>query len=385
MWKVQIPKTESKVEEATLVKWYKKEGDNVNTGELIAEAETFKAIIEIDSPNAGIIYKIFVEEGETVSVNTVIAIIIEEGEEVSFGDIKPFLRNQKEESVSLKKEKIHSPQKDLTHDIDIKNEKIKIVPIARKLALENGVDLSLINASGPGGAITKKDVERFVSKKREKKNFTIKEVYQLTKVQKISAERLTDSYKNIPQFTLFRKIDIASLLKRRKEVNARLDLHLSLVDFIIEALIPAFKKFPEFNAIFEEGNYKFIEEININLAVATERGLVAPVLKDLEEKYIFEIAQLRREITNKALEGKLQPEDFEQGTFTITNLGSQGIEYFTPLINPPQVAILGIGKSEGTSLPLSISMDHRIIDGAKGADFLEFLFKKLASGPKEGD
>jgi pyruvate dehydrogenase E2 component (dihydrolipoamide acetyltransferase) len=385
MWKVQIPKTESKVEEATLVKWYKKEGDNVNTGELIAEAETFKAIIEIDSPNAGIIYKIFVEEGETVSVNTVIAIIIEEGEEVSFGDIKPFLRNQKEESVSLKKEKIPSPQKDLTHDIDIKNEKIKIVPIARKLALENGVDLSLINASGPGGAITKKDVERFVSKKREKKNFTIKEVYQLTKVQKISAERLTDSYKNIPQFTLFRKIDIASLLKRRKEVNARLDLHLSLLDFIIEALIPAFKKFPEFNAIFEEGNYKFIEEININLAVATERGLVAPVLKDLEEKYIFEIAQLRREITNKALEGKLQPEDFEQGTFTITNLGSQGIEYFTPLINPPQVAILGIGKSEGTSLPLSISMDHRIIDGAKGADFLEFLFKKLASGPKEGD
>jgi pyruvate dehydrogenase E2 component (dihydrolipoamide acetyltransferase) len=385
MWKVQIPKTESKVEEATLVKWYKKEGDNVDTGELIAEAETFKALIEINSPNAGIIYKIFVEEGETVSVNTVIAMIIEEGEEVSFGDIKPFLRNQKEESVSLKKEKIPSPQKDLTHDIDIKNEKIKIAPIARKLALENGVDLSLINASGPGGAITKKDVERFVSKKREKKNFTIKEVYQLTKVQKISAERLTDSYKNIPQFTLFRKIDIASLLKRRKEVNARLDLHLSLVDFIIEALIPAFKKFPEFNAIFEEGNYKFIEEININLAVATERGLVAPVLKDLEEKYIFEIAQLRREITNKALEGKLQPEDFEQGTFTITNLGSQGIEYFTPLINPPQVAILGIGKSEGTSLPLSISMDHRIIDGAKGADFLEFLFKKLASGPKEGD
>jgi len=385
MWKIQIPKTESKVEEATLVKWYKKEGDNVDAGELIAEVETFKALVEINSSNTGIVYKIFVEEGETVPVNTVIAMIIEEEEEISFEDIKPFLRNQKEESGSLKKEKIYFPQKDLTHSSDIKNEKIKIAPIARKLALEKGVDLSLINGSGPGGAITKKDIEDYLSKTREKTIFNIKEVHELTKVQKISAERLTYSYKNIPQFTLCRKIDIASLLSIRKEVNARLDQHLSLVDFIIKALILTFEKFPEFNAIFEEENYKFIKEININLAVATDRGLMAPVLKNLEGKDIYEIAQLRRELTDKALERKLQPEDFEQGTFTITNLGLQGIEYFTPLINSPQVAILGIGKLEKMSLPLSLSMDHRIIDGAKGADFLQFLSKKLASYQNGGD
>lgn len=383
MWKIQIPKTESKVEEATLFKWHKKEGDRVIKGELIAEIETFKAAVEINSPETGIIYKIFVKEEETVPVNTVIAILIEEGEEISPEDIKPFLRNQKEESVSLKKEKISFPKKDLTHSSDIKNKKIKIAPIARKLALAKGVDLSLINGSGPGGAITKKDIEGYLSKTKEKTNFTIKEVCRLTEVQKISAERLTYSYKNIPQFTLCRKIDIASLLNIRKEVSARLDQHLSLVDFIIKALVLTFKKFPEFNAIFEEENYKFIKEININLAVATDRGLMVPVLKNLEGKDIFEISQSRRDITDKALKGKLQPEDFEKGTFTITNLGLQGIEYFNPIINPPQVAILGIGKSEKMSLPLSLSMDHRIIDGAKGADFLQLLSKKLASYQKE--
>jgi len=204
-------------------------------------------------------------------------------------------------------------------------------------------------------------------------------------VQKITAKRLTYSYKNIPQFTLCRKIDITSLLNIRKEVSARLDQHLSLVDYIIKALILTFKKFPEFNAIFEEENYKFIKEININLAVATDRGLMVPVLKNLEDKDIFEISQLRREITDKALKGKLQPEDFEKGTFTITNLGLQGIEYFNPIINPPQVAILGMGKSQKISLPLSLTVDHRVIDGAKGADFLQFLSKKLASYQNGGD
>ena len=385
MWKIQIPKTESKVEEATLFKWHKKEGDKVIKGELVVEIETFKAAVEINSPAAGIIYKILIKEGETVPVNTVIAILIEEGEEISPEDIKPFLRNQKEESVSLKKEKISFPKKDLTHSSDIKNKKIKIAPIARKLALAKGVDLSLINGSGPGGAITKKDIEGYLSKTKEKTNFTIKKVYRLTEVQKISAERLTYSYKNIPQFTLCRKINISSLLNLRNNLNAQSDQHLSLVDFIIKALILTFKKFPEFNAIFEEENYKFIKEININLAVATNRGLMVPVLKNLEGKDIFEISQLRREITDKALKGKLQPEDFEKGTFTITNLGLQGIEYFSPIINPPQVAILGIGKSEKMSLPLSLSLDHRIIDGAQGADFLQLLSKKLASYQNGGD
>ena len=383
MWKIQIPKTESKVEEATLFKWYKNEGDKVVKGELVAEIETFKAAVEIECPGTGIIYKIFVKEGETVPVNTIIAILIEEGEEISPEDIKPFLRDQKIEGFSQKEEKVSFPKKDLTYSSDIKNEKIKIAPIARKLALAKGVDLSLINGSGPGGVITKKDIEGYLSKTIKKTNFTIKEIVKLTEVQKISAERLTYSYKNIPQFTLCRKIDITSLLSIRKEVNVRLNQRFSLVDFIIKALILTLKKFPEFNAIFEEENYKFIKEININLAVATDRGLMAPVLKNLEGKDIFEIAQLRREITDKALKGKLQPEDFEKGTFTITNLGLQYIEYFNPIINPPQVAILGMGKLENASLPLSLSMDHRIIDGTKGADFLQLLSKKLDSNQME--
>ena len=375
MWKIQIPKTESKVEEATLFKWHKKEGDKVIKGELVAEIETFKAAVEINSPNTGIIYRIFVKEGETVPVNTVIAILIEEGEEISPEDIKPFLRNQKKDSLHPEEGKLISSVNDIVSG-DIKREKIKIAPVARKLALEKEVDLSLIDGSGPGGAITKKDIEEYLSKKGKKTNFTIKEVCELNGVQKISAERLTYSYKNIPQFTLCRKVDISSILVLRKSLNTQPDQHLSLIDFIIKSLVRAFEKYPGFNAIFEEGKYKFIKEININLAIATERGLMVPVLNNLERKNIFEIAQIRRDITNKALKGKLQPQDFEGGTFTLTNLGLQDIEYFNPIINPPQVAILGIGKSD-SFLPLSLTVDHRVIDGIRGADFLQFLSNLL--------
>jgi pyruvate dehydrogenase E2 component (dihydrolipoamide acetyltransferase) len=162
MWKIQIPKTESKVEEATLFKWHKKEGDKVIKGELVAEIETFKAAVEINSPNTGIIYRIFVKEGETVPVNTVIAILIEEGEEISPEDIKPFLRNQKKDSLHPEEGKLISSVNDIVSG-DIKREKIKIAPVARKLALEKEVDLSLIDGSGPGGAITKKDIEEYLS------------------------------------------------------------------------------------------------------------------------------------------------------------------------------------------------------------------------------
>ena len=375
MWKIQIPKTESKVEEATLFKWHKNEGDKVVKGELVAEIETFKAAVEINSPGSGILYKMFVKEGETVPVNTVIAILIEEGEEISSESIEPFLQNQKKDNISLEEEKLISPVNDMISG-DIKREKIKIAPVARKLALEKEVDLSLIDGSGPGGVITKKDIEKYISKKGKKTNFTIKEVHELIGVQKISAERLTYSYKNIPQFTLCRKMDISSILILRKNLNTQPDQHLSLIDFIIKSLVLTFEKFPGFNAILEEGKYKFVKEKNINLAIATERGLMVPVLNNLENKSIFEIAQIRRDITNKALKGKLQPEDFEGGTFTITNLGLQDIEYFNPIINPPQVAILGIGKSD-SFLPLSFTVDHRVIDGIKGAAFLQFLSNLL--------
>lgn len=372
MWKVQIPKTESKVEEATLSRWHKKEGDKVQKDELIAEIETFKALIEINAPNTGIIQKIFVKEGETVPVNTVIAIIAEEGENISDEDLKPFLQSKegKEEASS---------------DTPTRREKVKIAPVARKLASEKGIDISLVNGSGPEGAISKKDVEKFLSQEKEEKDFNIKEIFRLTKVQQLSADRLTESYKNIPQFTLFRRINIDPLIKKRKEINSQSELHLSLIDFIIEALIRSFKKFPEFNAVFTEGSCKLVKDINIGLAIATERGLMVPVLKNLEEKNIHKIARLRIDTTQKALEGKLKPEEFEHGTFTITNLGLQEIEYFTPIINTPQVAILGIGKTENNFLPMSFTVDHRIIDGVKGAEFLKYLAIQLDVGRKERD
>jgi len=346
MWKITVPKTENTVREATLVRWHKNEGEKVEKGEIIAEMETFKAIVEITSPGEGTLYKKFIEEGEEVPISTVIAVIAEKGEKISSESIKIFSR-------------------------------IKIAPIARKLAQDKGIDLSLIKGSGPLGAITKEDIEGYLQK--GKKDLSIKETRELIGIQKITAQRMTFSYQNIPQFSLCRKVDISRILKIKNNINCEGNFHLSLVDFMLKALVYAFEKFPEFNAVFEDNTHKLIEEINIGLAVSTERGLIVPVIRNLKGKKIDEIAQIRKNITEQALRGKLQPEDLEKGTFTVTNLGLQGIEYFNPLINPPQVAILGMGKSENMSLPLSLTMDHRILDGVKGAEFLQFLSEKLAS------
>jgi len=362
MWEIKIPKTESTVREATLIKWYKKEGEKVTKGEVIAEVETFKATVEITSSEDGILYKKFVNEGETMPVNAVIAILAKEGEKVSPEAIKAFSQaKEKAESLSTSKSSFE--------------EKVKAAPAARKLAQERNIDLTFIKGSGPAGVITKEDVESYLQKERT--DFSIKEARKLTGVRKVTAQRLSFSYQSIPQFTLHRKVDITQVAKIRSDINAQCGFHLSLVDFVLKALIYTLEKFPEFNAVFEEDTHKLIEEINIGIAIATEKGLVVPVIRNLKEKKVFEIAQTRESITEQALQGKLQPKDFEGGTFTVTNLGLQEIEYFTPLINPPQVAILGIGKAE-SSLPLSLSIDHRVIDGVQGAMFLQFLSEMLA-------
>lgn len=376
MLEIKIPKTEATVREATLLKWYKKEGEKVAKGEVIAEVETFKATVEITSPREGVFYKKFVEEGETVPVNTIIAVLAEKGEEISPEAIKTF---------SQAKGKMGS----LLAPEDLSAKKIKAAPTARKLAQERKIDLSLVEGSGPRGVITKRDVKNYLQKKSF---FSIKEARQLTGVRRTIAQRLTLSYQNIPQVSLHRKVDITQLVTIRKDINNQCDSHLSLVDFILKALACTLKEYPEFNALFEEDAHKLIEEINIGLAVATDKGLVVPVIRNVGKKEIFEITQIRKNTTERALQGNLQPEDFEGGTFTVTNLGPLEIENFNPLINPPQVAILGIGKVEESlvraknkeirtrlSLPLSLSFDHRIIDGAQGARFLQTLAEVLAS------
>lgn len=236
--------------------------------------------------------------------------------------------------------------------------------------------MSLIKGSGPGGAITKDDIENYL---REKSDFSIKEIRTLTGIQRITAQRLTLSYQTIPQFTLFRNVDIARIVKIKDDVRAEQGVRLSLVDFVMKSLVYALEKFPQFNAVFEADTHKLIEQINIGLAVTTNKGLVVPVLKDLKEKTIIEIAQMRITFTDQALQEKLQPKDFEEGTFTLTNLGLYGIQSFTPLINPPQVAILGTGKATESLLPLSLTVDHRVIHGAQGAEFLQFISGMLTS------
>lgn len=375
MWEIKIPKTEPTVKEATLLKWHKEEGEEVKKGEVIVEVETYKATVELSSPEDGICYKRLVEEDETVPVGTVVAIIAKKSEKISSGVIENL--SQTKETVGFLVSKNFSAKK------------VKAAPAARKLAQEKKIDLSLVKGSGPRGVITTRDVENYLQKKSF---FSIKEARQLTSVRRTIAQRLTLSYQNIPQVSLHRKVDITQLVKIRKNINNQCNCQLSLVDFIIKALACTLKEYPEFNALFEEDAHKLIEEINIGLAIATDKGLVVPVIRNVRKKEIFEITQIRKNTTERALQGNLQPEDFEGGTFTLTNLGPLEIENFNPLINPPQVAILGIGKVEESlirvenkeiksrlSLPLSISFDHRIIDGAQGARFLQTLAEMLAS------
>ena len=410
---ILMPALSPTMEEGTLSKWLVKEGDTVTSGDLIAEIETDKATMEVESIDDGTIGKILVHEGqESVKVNEPIAILLLDGENLS--DIKSIKKVPPTESVQ-EIEKIESKEKlnfssnktskiNLDTNINIENLKknetrIFASPLAKRIAKQKDVDLSLVNGSGPNGRILKADIENFNNNKDLLQNEIISnnnnsELIKNSSMRKTIAERLVKSKNEAPHFYLSLDCNIDQLLKIRSMINLKSNdkYKISVNDMIIKAASSSLIKVPKANASWENENTRYFNNTDISVAVAIDGGLITPIIKDVQSKGLLEISEDMKLLANKAKDGKLLPEEYVGGSFSISNLGMYGIKEFSAVINPPQGAILAVGSGEkrpivindqltiASIMTVTLSCDHRVVDGAVGAQFLS-VFKDFIENP----
>ena len=412
---ILMPALSPTMEEGTLSKWLVKEGDKVEPGDLIAEIETDKATMEVEAIDDGIIGKILVSEGqESIKVNSPIAILLSEGENLSNNtnsnevkkEIKPDSQNVNENIVKITdiKDNAQTPkavsENSKKPNIRLhKQERIFASPLAKRIAKQRDIQLNLINGSGPQGRILKIDVDNFDTKKSNStslKNLE-NESFKIVKnsaMRRTIAERLVKSKNEAPHFYLSLDCNIDELLKVRKIINSKSndEYKISVNDMIIKASSASLLKVPKANASWENENTKYYHNTDISVAVAIEGGLITPIVKNVQSKGLLEISMDMKNLVNKAKDGKLQPEEYIGGSFSISNLGMYGIKEFSAVINPPQGCILAVGSAEkravvindeisiATIMTVTLSCDHRVVDGAVGAEFLS-EFKNLIENP----
>ena len=410
-----MPALSPTMEEGTLSKWLVKEGDKVESGDLIAEIETDKATMEVEAIEDGIIGKILVSEGqESIKVNSPIAILLSEGENLSENEIstesnkeiKQEVQKDKENVVQINDVKNNDEISKSTSDIITKSyikidklERIFASPLAKRIAKQRDIPLSSIKGSGPYGRILKIDVDNFDIQKieypglnnLESKNF---EIVKNSAMRKTIAERLVKSKNEAPHFYLSLDCNIEELLKVRKTLNSKSndEYKISVNDMIIKASSATLLKVPKANASWEYENTKYFRNTDISVAVAIEGGLITPIVKNVQSKGLLEISNDMKNLASKAKDGKLQPDEYIGGSFSISNLGMYGIKEFSAVINPPQGCILAVGSGEkrpivinneisiATIMTVTLSCDHRVVDGAVGAEFLS-EFKNLIENP----
>lgn len=366
------------VKTATIAKWYKKVGDKVNQGEAILSAETAKVTVDIVAPESGIIIKILYDEGDDVDINETIA-IIDESSIISNKEQESNIVENYSEIIELQSES-NKESKD----------RIMITPLARVLAAENNINISEIKNTVSVGRIKKQDVLNYI--KENEKKLSHEQVNDKKLVNKIKlsgrrkgiAKKMTSSSTNIPHVTIMMDANIEKLKEIRSVINNSNpnEMKLSLTDFIIYLTVKALKRFPLMNSHFINDEIIMYSNINIGVAVDLEEGLLVPVIKNCDAKSIFDISLELKQLSEKAKNKTITPNEVTDGTFTITNLGMYNVEYFTPIINEPEVAILGVGaiKKDKEMLPLSLSFDHRVVDGAPAARFLNGL-KEILENP----
>ena len=405
---ILMPALSPTMEEGTLSKWLVKEGDKVVSGDLIAEIETDKATMEVEAIDDGIIGKILVSEGqESIKVNAPIAILLSEGEKLSEStssdeakkEIELEVQNENEKIVKINEVKDKLQATNIITKISnksdykpIKQDRVFATPLAKRIAKQKDIQLSSIKGSGPLGRILKIDVDNFViessnnltAKRPELNNF---EIVKNSAMRKTIADRLVKSKNEAPHFYLSLDCNIDELLKVRKSLNLKSndEYKISVNDMIIKASSAALIKVPKANASWENENTKYFKNTDISVAVAIEGGLITPIIKNVQSKGLIDISVNMKNLANKAKDGKLLPEEYVGGSFSISNLGMYGIKEFSAVINPPQGCILAVGSGEkrpivindeisiATIMTVTLSCDHRVVDGAKGSKFLQDL------------
>ncbi|MCF8474535.1 MAG: pyruvate dehydrogenase complex dihydrolipoamide acetyltransferase [Emcibacter sp.] len=403
-----MPALSPTMEKGTLAKWKVKEGDSVESGTIIAEIETDKATMEYESIDEGVVGKILVAEGsEDVAVGTLIAILLEDGEDKSALDkmtsatvtkaatIAPVKAEKKAISTPSSPAPSSAPLSAPPLTKSVAGGRVFSSPLARRLAEQKGVNVADIMGTGPKGRVVKSDVENFIPVTGKASTQTVVisaegdapyEEIKLSNMRKTIAKRLTESKQTVPHFYLGVDINLDNLLAARKELNNMSDDYkISVNDFIIRACALALKKVPAANVQFGGDVMRHYSRSDISMAVAIEGGLITPVIKGAEHKGLRQISEEAKALAKKAREGKLAPEEYQGGTFSISNLGMMGIKQFQAVINPPQAAILAVGSGEqrvivkdgnmmvATVMSINLACDHRAIDGAVGAEFLSAI------------
>ncbi len=433
MPEIQMPKLSDTMTEGTLVAWKKKKGDKVTAGDVIAEIETDKATMEWESPEDGTLTEIFVEEGGKVEVGQKIAFIGEPGEEKGSEPPKteqketekPAEAKEKETAPPQTKEKPAEPKEKAPASkekapephpakSDDEGTRLKASPVARRLAGELGVDLSSIEGSGPEGRITESDVRaaaKSVAEVADRGKLQQTSAQhsppaprpgkgsriQLSGMRKGIAERLVQSKGPVPHFYLNIDVDASPLMTARSELKAAgEDSDMSKItvnDFILKAAVMAAVKVPKVNASYDGDAVVQFADVDLGIAVAIEDGLLTPVIRAAQNKSLREISALAKDLASRARNKRMKPEEFQGGNFTVSNLGGMGIDSFSAIINPPQGFILAVGAIRklpvidncdaivvGQRMSIWMSCDHRVIDGALGAQYLKEL-RQLLENP----
>ncbi|MGQ5114082.1 dihydrolipoamide acetyltransferase family protein [Bacillus halotolerans] len=383
--KVVMPKLGMAMKQGEVSIWNKKVGDPVEKGETIASIQSEKIEMEIEAPEKGMLIDIKVKEGEEVPPGTAICYI---------GDANESVQEETEEpAAEANRQAKPQPPKQENKPANTKKDRLKISPVARKIAEKAGLDLKNLKGTGPGGRIVKDDVTKALSEqKREQAEPVSEQKAQETPVtgmRKVIASRMQESLANSAQLTITMKADITKLASLQKQLSPtaeeRHGTKLTITHFVSRAAVLALQAHPMLNSFYKNERIITHPHVHLGMAVALEKGLVVPAIRHAEKLPLIELAKTISENAKKAREGRAGSEELQGSTFSITNLGASGVEHFTPILNPPETGILGIGASfdtpvfqgeeivRGTILPLSLTFDHRTCDGAPAAEFLKTI------------
>ena len=413
---VRMPKLSDTMTEGVVAEWHKKVGDNIESGELLAEIETDKATMEFESFQEGVLLHIGVQKGDTAPVDSILAILGEKGE-----DIAKLLEEEKSTNAKVDEKEIEKPieikavapkdnfvqpsipasqpasnkviannnfpSAESNSDIDV-----KASPLAKKLADEKGINLKFVNGTGTEGRIIKRDIDNFQGKSivSGQESFQDEPVSQM---RKVIAQRLAESKFTAPHFYLTVSIDMDNAIQARKSINSSISpSKISFNDFVVKAVAASLIDHPKVNASWYGDFIRYNKHVHIGVAVAVDDGLLVPVVRFANEKSLTQIGEEVKLLAQKAKDKKLQPEEWEGNTFTISNLGMFGIDEFTAIINTPDACILAIGGIQqvpvvkngeivpGNTMKVTLSCDHRVVDGAVGSSFLN-TFKNYLENP----
>ena len=407
---VRMPKLSDTMTDGVVAKWHKKVGDKVKSGELLADIETDKATMEFESFQNGVLLHIGVQQGKSAPVDSILAILGNEGE-----DITALLAEEAKQTASAKEEAkaetkvepavekketvaapVQTTKSEQKQQLKVEGQqsidgRLKISPLARKLAEDKGIPVTALKGSGDGGRIVKRDIDNYKANGNIPafvgvESYTEEPVSQM---RKTIARRLGESKFSAPHFYLTMEIDMDEAIKAREAINTVASAKISFNDIVIKAVALTLRKHPKINASWLGDKIRYNNHIHIGVAVAVDEGLLVPVVRFADGKTLTQIATEVRSYAAKAKDKKLQPSDWEGNTFTISNLGMFGIEEFTAIINPPDACILAVGGIKqtpvvkngqivpGNIMKLTLSCDHRVVDGALGAAFLQTLKHNL--------